>query len=103
MDLVDGLETGSPYLHLLSPDLAFSLGGSLHCSSSPLSESVLICSSFSSRRFILFLYPSGSRAEQSSPNRVPFKERHFSYSLEFWSQISAAGLKTDLRTVILTG
>ncbi len=46
---------------------------------------------------------SAGAAEQSSPNRVPFKERHFSYSLEFWSQISAAGLKTDLRTVILTG
>ncbi len=42
MDLADGLETGSPYLHLLSPDLALSLGGSLCCSSSPLSESALI-------------------------------------------------------------
>ncbi len=66
MDLVDGLETGSPYLHLHFPDLAFSRGGSLCCSSSPLSESVLICSSFSPRRFILFLYLSGSRVAEAT-------------------------------------
>ncbi len=57
MDLADGLVTGSPYLHLHSPDLALSRGRSLHCSSSPLSESALICSNFSPRRFILFLFP----------------------------------------------
>ncbi len=60
-DLADGLVTGSPYLHLHSPDLALSRSGSLCCSSSPLSESALICSNFTLRRFILFLYPSGSR------------------------------------------
>ncbi len=54
IDLADGLETGSPYFHLHSPGLALSRGGSLRCSSSPLSESALICSSFSPRRFILF-------------------------------------------------
>ncbi len=59
-DLADGLETGSPYFHLYSPGLALSRGGSLSCSSSPLSESALICSSFSPRRFICFV-PSGSR------------------------------------------
>ncbi len=60
IDLADGLETGSPYFHLYSPGLALSRGGSLSCSSSPLSESALICSSFSPRRFICFV-PSGSR------------------------------------------
>ncbi len=59
IDLVDGLEMGSPYFHLYSPGLALSRGGSLSCSSSPLSESALICSSFSPRRFICFV-PSGS-------------------------------------------
>ncbi len=59
-DLADGLETGLPYLHLHFPDLALSPGGSLHCSYSPLSEKALICSNFSPRRSILFLYPSGS-------------------------------------------
>ncbi len=60
IDLADGLETGSPYFHLYSPGLALSRGGSLSCSSSPLSESALICSSFSPRRFICFV-PNGSR------------------------------------------
>ncbi len=55
IDLADGLETGSPYFHLYSPGLALSRGGSLSCSSSPLSESALICSSFSPRRFICFV------------------------------------------------
>ncbi len=55
IDLADGLETGSPYFHLYSPGLALSQGGSLSCSSSPLSESALICSSFSPRRFICFV------------------------------------------------
>ncbi len=59
IDLADGLETGSPYFHLYSPGLALSRGGSLSCSSSPLSESALICSSFSPRRFICFV-PSGN-------------------------------------------
>ncbi len=54
IDLADGLETGSPYFHLHSPGLALSRGGSLRCSFSLLSESALICSSFSPRRFILF-------------------------------------------------
>ncbi len=54
IDLADGLETGSPYFHLYSPGLALSRGGSLSCSSSPLSESTLICSSFSPRRVYLF-------------------------------------------------
>ncbi len=49
------METGSPYFHLYSPGLALSRGGSLSYSSSPLSESALICSSFSPRRFILSL------------------------------------------------
>ncbi len=36
MDLADGLETGSPYIHLHCPDLVLSLGaGSPHCGSSP--------------------------------------------------------------------
>ncbi len=52
IDLADGLETGSPYFHLYSPGLALSRGGSLSYSSSPLSESALICSSFSPRRFM---------------------------------------------------
>ncbi len=60
IDLADGLETGSPYFHLYSPGLALSRGGSLSYSSSPLSESALICSSFSPRRCICFV-PSGSR------------------------------------------
>ncbi len=55
IDLADGLETGSPYFHLYSPGLALSRGGSLSCSSSPLSESALICSSFSQEDlFVLF-------------------------------------------------
>ncbi len=39
---------------------------------------------------------------QSCPS-FSFKERHFSYSPEFWSQSGASGPKADLRTVILTG
>ncbi len=65
IDLADGLETGSPYFHLYSPGLALSRGGSLSCSSSPLSESALICSSFSPRRFICFV-PSGSRVAEAT-------------------------------------
>ncbi len=61
--MADGLEMGSPYFHLYSPGLALSRGGSLSCSSSPVSESVLICSSFSPRRFICFV-PSGSRVAE---------------------------------------
>ncbi len=49
MDLADGLETGSPYFHLHPPNLALSQGGSLHCSSSPLSENALICINLLSR------------------------------------------------------
>ncbi len=56
MDLADGLETGSPFLHLHSPDLALSRGGSLCCSSSPLSESALICSSFSLQGDLYWFY-----------------------------------------------
>ncbi len=56
MDLVDGLEMGSPKFHLHSPDLALSQGGSLHCSSSPLRESTLICSSFLSRGNLYCFY-----------------------------------------------
>ncbi len=56
MDLADGLETGSPYFHLHSPDLVLSRGGSLHCTSSPLSESMQICSSFLSKGiYIVFI------------------------------------------------
>ncbi len=64
IDLADRLEMGSPYFHLYSPGLALSRGGSLSCSSSPLSESALICSSFSPRRFICFV-PSGSRIAEA--------------------------------------
>ncbi len=67
IDLADGLETASPYFHLYSPGLALSRGGSLSCSSSPLSESALICSSFSPRRFICFV-PSGSRVAEAIIN-----------------------------------
>ncbi len=70
IDLADGLETGSPYFHLYSPGLALSRGGSLSCSSSPLSESALICSSFSPRRFICFV-PSGSRVAEVARCSVP--------------------------------
>ncbi len=65
IDLADGLEMGSPYFHLYTPGLALSRGGSLSCSSSPLSESALICSSFSPRRFICFV-PSGSRVAEAT-------------------------------------
>ncbi len=65
IDLADGLEMGSPYFHLYSPGLALSRGGSLSCSSSPLSESALICSSFSPKRFICFV-PSGSRVAEAT-------------------------------------
>ncbi len=56
IDLADGLETGSPYFHLHSPGLVLSRGGSLSCSSSPLSESVLICSSFLSKKIYIVLF-----------------------------------------------
>ncbi len=65
IDLADGLEMGSLYFHLYSPGLALSRGGSLSCSSSPVSESALICSSFSPRRFICFV-PSGSRVAEAT-------------------------------------
>ncbi len=39
MDLADGLETGSPYLHLHSPDLALSQGSEARAAVlPPLSE-----------------------------------------------------------------
>ncbi len=66
MDLADGLETGSPYLHLQSPDLALSWGRSLRCSSSPLSESALICSSFLSKEKYIVFIPSGSRVAEAT-------------------------------------
>ncbi len=69
IDLADGLETGSPYFHLYSPGLALSRGGSLSCSSSPLSESALICSSFSPRRFICFV-PSGGSERRRGNARI---------------------------------
>ncbi len=55
IDLADGLETGSPYFHLYSPGLALSRGGSLSCSSSPLSESALSAAvSLQEDLFVLF-------------------------------------------------
>ncbi len=65
MDLADGLETGSPYFHLHSPDLAHSRGGSLHCSSSLLSESTLICSSVLSKEMYIVFISSGSRVAEA--------------------------------------
>ncbi len=50
------MEMGSPYFHLHSPGLALSRGGSLRCSSSPLSESVLISSSFLSKKIYIVLF-----------------------------------------------
>ncbi len=73
MDMADGLETGSPFFHLHSSDLALSRGGSLHCSSSPLSESMLICSSFLSKEIDIVVIPSGSRfAEETHALRRSF-------------------------------
>ncbi len=54
-DLADGLETGSPYLHLHSPDIAFSRGGSLCCSFPPLRESALLQLFFSKETVIVFI------------------------------------------------
>ncbi len=53
IDLADGLETGSPYFHLYSPGLALSRGGSLSCSSSPLSECANL-QQFLSKKIYLF-------------------------------------------------
>ncbi len=55
MDLADGLEMGSPYLHLHSPDLALSRGGSLRCSSSPLSESANLRKFLSKEIYIVLI------------------------------------------------
>ncbi len=79
IDLADGLETGSPYFHLYSPGLALSRGGSLSCSSSPLSESALICSSFSPRRLICFV-PSGSRVAEATMV-IHYGDSRFIYAL----------------------
>ncbi len=57
IDLVDGLETGSPDFHLHS---------SLHCSSSPLSESALICSSFLSKEMYIVFIPNGSHVAEAT-------------------------------------
>ncbi len=65
MDLAEGFETGLPYFHVLSPDLALSREGSLHCSSSPLSESALICSSFLSKGIYIVFIPSGSHVAEA--------------------------------------
>ncbi len=68
MDLTDGLETGSPYLHLHYPDLAFSQGSKASTAVlPPLNESALLLSHF----FLLgdwycFLYPSGSRVAEAT-------------------------------------
>ncbi len=54
MDLADGLETGSPYLHLHSPDLALSRGTEARAAVlPPFCVSALLQLSFS-RRWILF-------------------------------------------------
>ncbi len=66
MNLANGLVTGSPYLHLHSPDLALSRGRKPALQFSPLSESALICRNVSPRRFILFLYQSGSRVVEAT-------------------------------------
>ncbi len=76
----DRLEMDSPYLHLHSPDLALSRGGSLRCSSSSLSESVLICSSFLSKEIYIDFISECLACCRGAP----------------WP-------KTDLWTVILTG
>ncbi len=105
MDLADGLETGSPYFHLHSPDLALSLHRSLRCSSSPLSESALICSSFLNKEIYICFIPSGSRVAKA--NRVPAPHsRNVTFRTsqnKIRSQSGAPGLKTDLQTIILTG
>ncbi len=80
MDLADGLETGSPYFHLHSPDLALSRGGSLDCSSSPLSESVLICSSFLSKEIYIVFIPSGSRVAEATCALRPFSVHYMNLS-----------------------
>ncbi len=51
--MADGLEMGSPYFHLYSPGLALSRGGSLSCSSSPLSECANL-QQFLSKKIYLF-------------------------------------------------
>ncbi len=56
MDLANGLETGSRYLHLHSPDLTLSRAGSLRSSSSPLCESAILQQFFSKK--IDFVYIS---------------------------------------------
>ncbi len=64
MDLEEGLQMGSPYFHLHFPDLALSQGGSLHCSSSPLSESALIFIGFLYKEIDIVFIPSGSRVDE---------------------------------------
>ncbi len=60
IDLADGLETGSPYLHLHSSDLVLSLGaGSLRCGSSPVGESALLLrrrAHYGHSRFIIWSF-----------------------------------------------
>ncbi len=68
MDLGDGLEMGSPYFHLHSPDLVLFHGGSLRCSN------------FSPRRFILFLYPSGSRIAEATRALRSFSVHYESFT-----------------------
>ncbi len=56
MDLVDGLETGSPYLHLHSPDLVLSRGSEARAAVlPPLSENALLQLSFSKEIDIVFI------------------------------------------------
>ncbi len=104
IDLADGLETGSPYFHLHSPGLALSRGGSLRCSSSPLSESALICSSFSPRRFILFVPSARVLPRLSGEAPIVFQlliqECHFSYSPKESESKWRSRPKTDLRIII---
>ncbi len=81
MDLADGMETGSPYLHLHSPDLALSRGRSLCCSSSPLSENAIICSRvFLSREINIVLYPSGSRVAEATRALWSFLVHYMKFS-----------------------
>ncbi len=77
IDLADGLETGSPYFHLYSPGLALSRGGSLSCSSSPLSESALSAAvSLQEDLFVLF------RAARALPRqRAHYGDSRFIYAL----------------------
>ncbi len=75
-----GWRRARPISTCISPDLALSQGRSLHCSSSPLSESALIYSSVLSKEIYIVCIPSGSRVAEATHALRSFSVHYINFS-----------------------